>query len=98
MRQAACYGFGVLALFGGEEFARKLQTRLVYRCIFDLHISKFCSETCASVIPSLLKIITDPEARNEDNEVATENAISAVAKILKYNSSHINVDDVLPHW
>jgi len=55
-------------------------------------------ETCASVIPNLLKIITDSEARSEDNEVATENAISALAKILKYNCSHINVDDVLPHW
>lgn len=56
------------------------------------------TETCASVIPTLLKLINDPLARTEENEIATENAISAVAKILKYNSSHINVDDVLPHW
>ncbi|XP_065207829.1 importin-5 [Planococcus citri] len=76
VRQAACYGFGVLALYGGEEFA----------------------QTCASVIPDLCKIISDPSAREEENQVATENAISALTKILKYNSSAVNVDEVLPHW
>lgn len=76
VRQASCYGFGVLALYGGEEFA----------------------EICASVIPSLLKLINDPLARTEENEMVTENAISTIAKILKYNSSRINVDDILPHW
>ncbi|XKL61021.1 hypothetical protein PGB90_008078 [Kerria lacca] len=76
VRQATCYGFGVLGLCGGEEFAG----------------------TCASVVPNLLKIISDSCSRNEENELATENAISAIAKILKYNSSHINVDKVLPHW
>lgn len=58
----------------------------------------FASEPCASVIPDLLKIINDPSARDEENLVATENAISALTKILKYNNSAINVDEVLPHW
>lgn len=100
VRQAACYGFGVLALYGGEEFARKLTLHENFILIgFRLRIIfSLFAETCASVIPDLCKIINDPSAREEENQVATENAISALAKILKYNSSAINVDEVLPHW
>lgn len=102
VRQAACYGFGVLGLCGGEEFARK--TRAVCVCVANDDELEFNDrifvrvETCASIIPNLLKVISDPCAREEDNLVATENAIAAIEKILKYNSSLINVDEVLPHW
>lgn len=49
---------------------------------------------CAQAIPLLVQVIQDSEARSEVNLNPTENAISAVAKILKYNSSALNVDEV----
>lgn len=56
------------------------------------------AQACASAIPLLIQIINDRESRSVDNQQATENAISAVTKILKYNSSSINVDQLLPTW
>lgn len=49
-------------------------------------------------IPLLVKIITDPESRSEDNIKATENAISAVAKFLMCNNSLINMEELVPIW
>ena len=49
-------------------------------------------------IPVLIKIIQDPESRSIENLSATENAISAVTKICKYNHGNVNVAEVLPHW
>ena len=49
-------------------------------------------------IPLLIKIIQDPESRSVENLSATENAISAVTKICKYNHGNVNVVEVLPHW
>jgi hypothetical protein len=53
---------------------------------------------CGEAIPHLVEIITDPESRSPEKINPTENAISAITKILKYNSSAINVNDILPHW
>ena len=72
VRQAACYGCGILAQFGGAEFA----------------------PVCSQVLPRLIQLITAPKSREEDNGPATENAISAVTKILKYNNSQVNVNEV----
>lgn len=76
VRQAAAYGWGVLAQFGGEQFAGEL----------------------AKILPTLCEIINDPESRDTRNINATENAISAVTKIMKYNSSAIHVDEILSMW
>lgn len=76
VRQAAAYGWGVLAQFGGEQFAGEL----------------------AKILSSLCEIINDPESRDARNINSTENAISAVTKIMKYNSSAINVDELLSMW
>ncbi|KAI4464528.1 importin beta [Holotrichia oblita] len=76
VRQAAAYGWGVLAQFGGEQFAPEL----------------------AKALPLLVEVITNPDSRESRNVSPTENAISAVTKIMKYNSSAINVDDILPVW
>lgn len=54
--------------------------------------------TCAEAIPLLAKVISDPEGRSDENINATENAISAVTKILKHNSANVNVDEILQHW
>jgi len=76
VRQAAAYGWGVLAQFGGNQFAHEM----------------------AKILPHMIEVINDPEAKDVRNINPTENAISAVTKILKYNSSAINVDELLPVW
>lgn len=49
-------------------------------------------------MPLLLKVIQDPESRVQENLSATENCISAVMKICKYNPTSVSVDEILPHW
>ncbi|KAL0280849.1 UNVERIFIED_CONTAM: hypothetical protein PYX00_002016 [Menopon gallinae] len=50
------------------------------------------------ILPRLVEVINAAESRSPENINPTENAISAVTKILKYNSSSLNVDEILPHW
>nr|CAH7769767.1 unnamed protein product [Callosobruchus chinensis] len=76
VRQAAAYGWGVLAQCGGEQFAAEV----------------------AKAVPALVEVISDADSRDARNVNATENAISAVTKIMKYNSSQINVDELIPLW
>ncbi len=77
VRQAAAYGYGIMAMHGGNPYA----------------------QSCTDAIPLLVKMITSPNAReNEVNTSATENAIAAVAKILKYNSSMVDPQQIIPHW
>ncbi|XP_056644461.1 importin-5 [Diorhabda sublineata] len=76
VRQAAVYGWGVLAQFGGEQFAGEL----------------------AKAITPLAEVINDPESKDSRNINATENAISAITKIMKYNNSQINLDEIIPLW
>lgn len=46
-----------------------------------------------------MEVINAPNSRAPENVNPTENAISAVTKILKFNSSAIvNVDEVIIHW
>jgi len=56
------------------------------------------AQACASCIPLLIQVINDRESRTVENLQATENAISAVTKILKHNSSSISVNEILPTW
>ncbi|XP_011500552.1 PREDICTED: importin-5 isoform X2 [Ceratosolen solmsi marchali] len=56
------------------------------------------AQACAEALPRLMEVINDPESRAAENVNPTENAISAVTKILKYNNKAINVDEILPHW
>ncbi|KAK7090444.1 importin-5-like [Littorina saxatilis] len=79
VRQAAAYGIGVMAQFGG----------LVY------------ADVCPECIPRLVSVIEHPDSKQVENINATENAISAVVKICKYNGSKVNVDEIIPrlmHW
>jgi len=76
VRQAAAYGCGVMAQFGGTEYA----------------------DVCAEMIPILSQVIGHPEARSKCNVSATENCISAVTKVCKYNNSKINVNEIIPNW
>ncbi|XP_066262018.1 importin-5 [Euwallacea similis] len=76
VRQAAAYGWGVLAQFGGEQFATEL----------------------SKILPVLVEVINDSQSRDPRNLNATENAISAVTKIMKYNNSQINLTEIIPIW
>jgi len=79
IRQAAAYGVGVMAQFGGAGY----------------------SEVCAGVVPVLIGVIEHPTSRAVENLSATENAISAVTKILKYNAAGLAasaVSELLPRW
>lgn len=50
-------------------------------------------------VPFLFQVTQVPDARNEDNVYATENACAAIAKILHYNSSTVgDVQGVLTQW
>ena len=66
----------------------------------QLMLSRKLINTCLppEAMPILLKVIQDPESRNIENLAPTENCISAVAKICKYNGGNLKVDEILPHW
>ena len=53
---------------------------------------------CAQSLPLLSALISEPKSREVENVNPTENAISAVTKILKFNASQANVDEILPVW
>ena len=58
----------------------------------------FSSVLATDILPSLVKLIQAPESRSPENLNPTENAISAVTKICKYNNSNVDVNEILPHW
>ncbi len=49
-------------------------------------------------VPLLVGVIQSPESRVKENVNATENCISAVAKVMKYRPECVNVNEILPHW
>lgn len=49
-------------------------------------------------MPLMISIINAPDSRSAENICATENAIAAVTKILQFNSSHLNANELLPTW
>ncbi|KAF9194751.1 hypothetical protein BGZ49_003131 [Haplosporangium sp. Z 27] len=55
-------------------------------------------EVCYAALTPLFQVIHEPGSKEEDNILATENAISAVTKICKFNNSHFDVNTVLPSW
>ena len=67
-----------------------------------MHGTSVFAEACAKAVPSLVEMITANvmiTARSGENIIPTENAISAVTKILKFNSSALNnVDDLIGLW
>ncbi|KAF4453727.1 putative beta karyopherin [Fusarium austroafricanum] len=50
-------------------------------------------------VPFLFQVTQVPDARNEDNVYATENACAAIAKILHYNATTVgDVQNVITQW
>lgn len=57
------------------------------------------AELCLNTLPTLFEIATFPDARAEENLSATENCVSAIAKICRtYGSTIPNLDKVLHQW
>jgi len=56
------------------------------------------ADACSAALNPLFAIINDAKSRDIENVYVTENAISAVSKICRYNSSKFEVDPVLAAW
>ncbi|OLL23441.1 Importin subunit beta-3, partial [Neolecta irregularis DAH-3] len=57
------------------------------------------SEFCAHALPLLFQMTEIPEARDDDNVYATENACAAIARVCRFNSSKIpNLSKVIKSW
>ncbi|XP_071084426.1 importin-5-like [Haliotis cracherodii] len=56
------------------------------------------ADACAEAVPRLVQMIENPESKCSSNVNATENAISAVTKICKYNASKVNVEELIPRF
>ncbi|VBB81386.1 Putative importin beta-3 subunit [Podospora comata] len=53
----------------------------------------------AGTLQYLFQLMQVPDARNEDNVYATENACAAIAKILHYNASAVpNANQIIDQW
>lgn len=63
VRQAAAFGVGICAQFGGDAFA---------------------AANGAGIVKGLEKIVADPSARREGYAVASDNAMSALMKIIEF--------------
>lgn len=82
-----------------EDGAPEVRQAAVYGCgVMGQFGGPAYAPACTEALGKLMKVISLPESRSTDNINATENAISAVTKILKYSSSGINKDEVIPHW
>ncbi|KAF6021838.1 hypothetical protein EB796_019853 [Bugula neritina] len=56
------------------------------------------TETLKGMVPLLVNIVQDTEARNVENVFAAENAISAITKICKYTQGVVDPNEVIPLW
>lgn len=63
-----------------------------------MHGTAVYAAACTQAVPALIEMITAPDSRSVENINPTENAISAITKILKFNSNDVLVNEVLPHW
>lgn len=76
VRQAAVYGLGVCAEFGGSAFKP-----LVGEALSRLNV-----------------VIKDPNASQEQNVMAYDNAVSALGKICLFHRDNIDSAQIVPAW
>ncbi|VDO30364.1 unnamed protein product [Onchocerca flexuosa] len=89
------YGSMLAAL--SDEYPEVRQSAAYGFGVMGQYGSSSYAQACAGALPHLANMISRTDARStEEGNVATENAISAVAKILKYNSSMVDVNAVIP--
>ncbi|SPQ97476.1 TOG domain-containing protein [Plasmodiophora brassicae] len=53
---------------------------------------------CAAATQSLIALIQDPQARQAANRRATDNAVAALGKILRYQGDQVDAAQLLPAW
>ena len=72
----------------------------IYGCgILAQHGGEQFAQTLSMVMPILVETIIAPDAREPENMTVTENALSAVCKILKYNGSAVtNSEEIVGIW
>jgi len=56
------------------------------------------AQAAAQAVPLLVEVIQQADSRQPENINPTENAISAVTKILQFNGTQVNMDQMLPIW
>ncbi|KAG2213565.1 hypothetical protein INT46_002271 [Mucor plumbeus] len=56
------------------------------------------ADACAAALEHLFALINAPDAREDGTVYVTENAISAIAKICKFNNSKFQLEPVLAAW
>ncbi|KAJ3394051.1 Importin-5 [Lobulomyces angularis] len=56
------------------------------------------ASVCIGHLKTLFAVINKPDSRNEENIVATENAISAIGKICCFFGNKFQIGQVLQHW
>ncbi|VDN02262.1 unnamed protein product [Thelazia callipaeda] len=89
------YGPMIAAL--SDEFPEVRQSAAYGFGVMGQHGGNIYAQACAGALPHLANMISREDARStEEGNIATENAISAVAKILKYNSRMVDVNAVIP--
>jgi len=70
-----------------------------YGCgVMGQHGGPNYASICAQALPRLVEVIQAQGSREPENINPTENAISAVTKILKWNAGAVSLDEVLPMW
>ena len=70
-----------------------------YGCgVLGLCGGQVMAAAAGQAVPIMCEMINQPDSRQPENINPTENAISAVTKILKYNGSQVNMDQILPVW
>ena len=84
IRQAASYGIGMIAMHGKDAYAA---------------VNQICMEGLKAAIgyqmPSGVK---GKKAKEKKFNYARDNAISALGKIIRYQSAHIDVNSIVPEW
>ncbi|XP_060845313.1 importin-5-like [Rhopalosiphum padi] len=85
------------------EYVKDINSDVRLAAIYGCGVLGMCggpsfASVCAEIMPFLLQVINNSEARSAENMRATENAVSAIAKILEYNNSAVNVNEILPLW
>ncbi|CAD5118222.1 DgyrCDS6944 [Dimorphilus gyrociliatus] len=55
-------------------------------------------DVCIQVLPTLAGLIQAPKARDVENNLATDNILSALTKIMKTFGEQIQIDQFLPVW
>lgn len=70
--------------------------------VYGLGVASRCGQLFVNVLPQVLQgigaLLSRPDAREPSNVFATENAASALAKIIKAQAANVNVAELLPQW